>query len=45
MNYSILLDVGTAATDATAAVANSVDPPSLKEIDSSARAYCLSLPL
>jgi len=34
MNYSILLDVGTAATDATAAVANSVDLPSLEKIDS-----------
>ena len=34
MNYSILLDVGTAATDATAAVANSVKLPTLDKIDS-----------
>jgi bacteriorhodopsin len=34
MNYSILLDVGTAATDAAAAVANSADLPSLVKIDS-----------
>ncbi len=34
MNYSILLDVGTAATDAAAAVANSVELPSLAKIDS-----------
>ena len=34
MNYSILLDVVTAATDATAAVANSVKLPTLDKIDS-----------
>ena len=34
MNYSILLDVGTAATDATVAVANSVKLPTLDKIDS-----------